>query len=103
MRSSKTMLHPYSKNGCYIPCTFKLRTYDALLTTSIHHIEANDIEVMRSKMASMRSIWHMAEYKEMIHDTMASSDLTYAWPTWPILTLAYKTARTGIEKHELQI
>ena len=76
MRLSKTMLHPYSKNRFYVPCTFELRTYDAMLTTSIHHIEENDIEVMRDKMASIRSIWHMAEHKEMIHNTMASSDST---------------------------
>ena len=76
MRLSKTMLHPYSKNRFYIPCTFELRTYDAMLTTSIHHLGENDIEVMRDKMTSMRSIWHMAEHKEMIHDTMASSDST---------------------------
>ena len=35
----------------------------------------------------------MAKHKEMIHDTMASSDSTYASPTWPILTLAYKAAK----------
>ena len=64
-----------------------------MLTTSIHYIEENDMEVMRDKMTSMRSIWHMAEHKEMIHDTMASSDSTEAWPAWPILTLAYKTAK----------
>ena len=74
MRLSKTMMHPYSKNGFYIPCTFEPQTYDVMLTTSIHHIEKNDIEVMRDKMTSMRSIWHMAERNEMIHDTMASSD-----------------------------
>ena len=39
MRLSKTTLHPYSKNRFYIPCTFELRTYDAMLTISIHHIE----------------------------------------------------------------
>ena len=71
MRLSKMMLHPYPKNRFYIPCTFELRTYDAMLTTSIHHIEENDIEVLRNKMTSMRSIWHMAEHKETIHDTMA--------------------------------
>ena len=76
MQLSKTMLHIYSKNQFYIPCTFELPTYDAMLTTSIHHIEKNDIEVMRDKMASMRSIWHMAEHKEMIHNTMASSAST---------------------------
>ena len=76
MRLSKTTLHPYSKNRFYIPCTFQLRTYDAMLTTSIHHIKENDMEVMRDKMTSMRSIWHMAEHKEMTHDTMASSDST---------------------------
>ena len=76
MRFWKMMLRPYSKNQFYIPCTFQLRTYDAMLTTSIHHLEENDIEVMRDKMTSMRSIWHMAEHKEMIHDTLASSDLT---------------------------
>ena len=76
MRLSKTMLHPYPKNRFYIPCTFELRTYDAMLTTSIHHIEENDIEAMRNKMTSMRSIWHMAEHEEMIHDTMASSGST---------------------------
>ena len=76
MQLSKTMLHPYSRNRFYIPCTFELRTYEAMLTTSIHHIDENDIEVMRNKIASMRSIWHMAEHKEMIHDTMASSDST---------------------------
>ena len=76
MRLSKMMLHPYSKNRFYIPCTFELRTYDAMLTTSIHHIEENDIEVMRDKMTSMRSIWPMAEHKEMIHHTMVSSDST---------------------------
>ena len=32
MRLSKTMLHPYSKNRFYIPCTFELRTYDAMRT-----------------------------------------------------------------------
>ena len=76
MRLSKTMLHPHSKNRFYIPCAFQLRTYDAMLTTSIHHIEENDMEVMRDKMTSMRSIWHMAEHKKMTHDTMASSDST---------------------------
>ena len=76
MRLSKTMLQPYSKNRFYIPCTFELRTYDAMLTTSFHHIEENDIEVMRDRMTSMSSIWHMAEHEEMIHDTMASSDST---------------------------
>ena len=30
--------------------TFELRTYDAMLTTLIHHIEENDIEVVRDKM-----------------------------------------------------
>ena len=49
MPLSKTMLHPYSKNRFNIPCTFELRTYDAMLTTSIHHIEENDIEVMRDQ------------------------------------------------------
>ena len=76
MRLSKTMLHPYSKNPFYIPCTFELRTYDAMLTTSIHHTEENDIEVMRHKITSLTSIGHMAEHKEMIQDTMASSDST---------------------------
>ena len=76
MRLSKTMLHPYPKNRFYIPCTFELRTYDAMLTTAIHHSEKNDIQVMRNKMTSMRSIWHMAEHEEMIHDTVASSDST---------------------------
>ena len=32
MRLSKTMLHPYSMNRFYIPCTFELRTYDAMGT-----------------------------------------------------------------------
>ena len=76
MLLSKTILHPYSKNRFHIPCTFKLRTYEAMLRTSIHHIEANDMEVMRDRMTSMRCIWHMAKHKEMIHDTMASSDST---------------------------
>ena len=76
MRLSKMMLHPYSENQFYIPCTFGLWTYDAMLTTSIDHIEEKDIEVMRDKMASMRSIWHKAEYKEMIRNTMRSSDST---------------------------
>ena len=76
MRLSKPMLHPYSINGFLIPCTFEPQAYDAMLTTLIQHIEENDIEVMRDKMTSMRSIWHMAEHKEMIHDTMASSDST---------------------------
>ena len=35
----------------------------------------------------------MVEHKEMIHDTMASSDSTYVWPSWRILTLAYKAAK----------
>ena len=74
-----------------------------MLGTSTHHIQENDNEVMRDKRTLMRSIWRMAEHKGMMHDTMSSSDLTLAWPTWPILTLAYKTAKTGIEKHELQI
>ena len=76
MRLSKTMLHPYSKNQFYIPCTFKLWTSDTMLTTSIHHTEETDTEVIRDKTTSMRSIWHMAEHREMIHDTMASSDST---------------------------
>ena len=76
MRLSKTVLHPYSKNRFYIPCTLELRTYDAMLTTWNHRIEENDIQVMRDKMASMRSIWHMAEHKEMIHNTIASSAAT---------------------------
>ena len=32
MRLSKTMLHPYSKNRFYVPCTIELRTYDAMYT-----------------------------------------------------------------------
>ena len=76
MQLSKTMLHPYSNNQFSIPCTFELRIYDGMLTTSIHHIAENDIEVMRDKMTSMRFIWHMAEHKEKIHDTVASSDST---------------------------
>ena len=55
MRLSKTMWHPYSKNQFYIPCTFELRTYDAMRTqprfntlrkmTLIHggHARQNDI------------------------------------------------------------
>ena len=76
MRLSKMMLHPYPKNRFYKQCTFELRTYDAMLTTSISHIEENDIEVMRNKMTSERSIWHMAEHEQIIHYTMASSDST---------------------------
>ena len=76
MRLSKTMLHTYSESRFYIPCTFELRTYDGMRTTWIHHIDGDDIEVMRDKMTSMRSIWHMSEHKEMIHDTIASSDST---------------------------
>ena len=30
MRLSKTTLHSYPKNQFYIPCTFELRTYDAM-------------------------------------------------------------------------
>ena len=44
MRLSKTMLHPYSRNQFYIPCTFKLRTYDAMLTIWIHQFKENDID-----------------------------------------------------------
>ena len=44
MRLSKTMLHPYPKNRFYIPCTFELRTYDAMLTTWIHHSKEHDID-----------------------------------------------------------
>ena len=76
MQLPKKMLHPYSKNRFHIPCTLELRKYDGMLTTSIHHIEETDIEVMRDKMTSIRSIWLMAEHKEMIHHTMASSDST---------------------------
>ena len=55
MRLSKTMLHPYSKNRFYIPCTIELRTYDTMQTqplfntlrkmTLIHggHARQNDI------------------------------------------------------------
>ena len=93
MRLSKILLHSYSKNRFDIPCTFELRTYEAKLTTTIHDIEENGIEVMRDKMTSMRSVWHMAEHKEMIHDTMASSDSTLAWPTCLIFTLAYKAVK----------
>ena len=50
------MRYPYSKHRLYIPCTFELPTYDAMLTTSIHHIEKNDIEVKRDKMTSLMSI-----------------------------------------------
>ena len=56
MQLSKTMLHPYSKNRFYIPCTLEVRTYDAMLTTSIHHFDENDMQVMRDKITSMRSI-----------------------------------------------
>ena len=55
MPLSKTMLDPYSKNRFYIPCSFELRTYDAMRTqpqfntlrkmTLIHggHARQNDI------------------------------------------------------------
>ena len=55
MRLSKTMVHPYAKIGFNIPCTIKLRTYDAMRTqprfntlrkmTLIHggHARQNDI------------------------------------------------------------
>ena len=76
MQLTKTTLHPYSKIRCYIPCTFELKTNDAMLTTSIQHVEENDIEIMHDKMTSARSIWHMMEHKEMIHDTIALSDST---------------------------
>ena len=68
------MLHPYSKTRFYIPCTFELWTYDAMVTTSIHHLEENDMEAMRDKVTSMRSSRHMAEHKKMIRNTMAPSD-----------------------------
>ena len=37
-----------------------------MLTPSSHHIGENDIEVMRDKMISMGSIWHMADDEKMI-------------------------------------
>ena len=55
MQLSKTMLRPYSKTRFFIPCTFELRTYDAMRTqgwfnklrkiTLIHggHARQNDI------------------------------------------------------------
>ena len=58
MRLSKMMLHPYSKNRFSIPCTLKLRTYDAMRAqprlktlrkmTLIHggHARQNDINVV---------------------------------------------------------
>ena len=57
MQLSKTILHPYPKNGSYVPCTIELRTrtYDTMRTqppfntfrkmTLIHggHARQNDI------------------------------------------------------------
>ena len=85
MRLWKMMLHPYSKNRFYIPCTFELRTYDAMLTTSIQHIEEDDIEVMRDKMTSMRSIWHMAEHKRIDtrHNGIIGSNIRLAHVAHP--------------------
>ena len=95
MRLSKTMLHPYSKHRFYLQCTFKLRTYHAMLTTSTQNIQEDDIEVMRDKMTSMRSIWHMAEHKEMIHISGVWPDLAHPHP-------CLQDSKTGINKHEFQ-
>ena len=67
MRLSKMMLHPHSENRFYIPCTFELRTYDAMLTNSIHHIQESDMQVMRDK----RNIFevHMAHGGAQRNDT----------------------------------
>ena len=32
MQLSKTMLHPYSQNRFYVPCTIELRTHDIMRT-----------------------------------------------------------------------
>ena len=100
MRLLQTMLQSHSKHQLYISCAFKLRTYDAMLTSSVHHIKENDIDVMRDKMTSMTSIWHMAEHKEMIH--IIGFNISVG-PHGPSSTLAYKTANPAIEKHGLQI
>ena len=80
MRSSKTMLHPYSKNPGYVACTVQLRTNDTMQTQPrFNTLGKNDIDsraVMRDKITSMMSIWYMAKHKAMDHNTMASADST---------------------------
>ena len=82
----KTMLHPYSRNRFYIPCTFKLRTYDAMLKPSGHNIRENDSGVMRDKLTSMGSIWPMAEHKEMIHIIEFNISVAPRYPSSPLPT-----------------
>ena len=95
MRLLNTMLHPYSKHRFYIPRTFELRTYDAMLTTSIHHIEENDIEFMHHKMTSMRSICpHGGTQRNDTHHWIQHK----CGPNWPILSLSYKTANLELRK-----
>ena len=89
MRLSKIMLHPYSKHRFYIPCTFELRTYDALPTASIHHIEENDIEVTRQN--DINEV-HMPHGRTQRNDTPHRIQHKCA-PNWPILTRANKTAK----------
>ena len=90
MRLSKTMLHPYYKHRFYIPRVFELRTYDAMLPTSIYHIVENEINVMRDKITSLRSIWHMAEHKEMIHIIGFNISVAPHGPSLPLPTRRQK-------------
>ena len=69
MRLSKTMLHPYSKNQFYIPCTFELWTYDAMRTPLIHHIKQNDIDSRGHARQNDINEVHMAHGGTQRNDT----------------------------------
>ena len=106
MRLSRTMLHPYSGNRFCIPCTFELRTYDAMPTTSIRHIKENDIDSRGHARQNEINEVHMAHGGTQRNDTRYHGvigfniSLVHMAHPHPCLQDGKKN---GIEKHELQI
>ena len=105
MQLSKTMLHPYSKNRFCIPCTFELRTYDAVRTqpqfntlrkmTSIHggHARQNDINDFH--MAHGGTQKNDTRHNGIIGFNMSAAHMAHPHP-------CLQGGKTRIEKHELQ-
>ena len=64
-------------------------------TTSIQHIEKEKLThgILHDTIPSMKSILYMARHRAMIHNPWHQQIQHERGPTYPILALAYKTAK----------